>query len=290
MNVTIFGATGLLGKALMQEWDHDSVSGLGSKDADIQSPAQVAAAIDRTQPDWIVLAAAYTDVDGCESNRELAHNVNCTGAINVATAAKEFGARLLLLSTDYVFDGTSRTPYETGHPRNPKSVYGKSKADAEIGISGILPEACIVRTSWVFGMGGKCFPGTILKLAATRPTLEVVDDQRGCPTYTIDLARSIIQLCRTNAGGIVHITNQGECSWFEFAREIVRQAGLATEVRPTTSDKFVRPAPRPAYSVLSSDSREACGIAIPHWHDALHRYIAERKSAANDVPKQAIPQ
>jgi dTDP-4-dehydrorhamnose reductase len=287
--VTIFGSTGLLGKALMQEWKDDEVTGLGSKDADIREPEQVAAVMERTRPEWIVLAAAYTDVDGCETNRQLAFAVNCGGAINVATVAKRHGARLLFVSTDYVFDGLSRTPYETNHPRAPQSVYGKSKADAEVGISAVLPEACIVRTAWVFGIGGKCFPDTILKLAATLAHLDVVDDQRGSPTYTVDVARAIIHLCHRDAQGIVHVTNRGECSWFEFARKIVHQSGLAAEVRPTTSDQFVRPAARPAYSVLSPKSREAYGIDIPDWQDALQRYLAERKSAMLDAPKQAIP-
>lgn len=276
MRVTIFGATGLLGKALMQAWKADEVFGLGSKDADIRDSSQVLAAVQRTRPEWIVLAAAYTDVDGCESNRDHAFDVNCGGAIKVARAAKECGSRLLVLSTDYVFDGLGATPYETGDTRAPRSVYGESKAEMETQVSAILPECCLVRTSWLFGVGGKCFPDTILKLAETRSAIDVVDDQRGSPTYAPDLARAIVQLCQRQAAGIVHVTNQGECTWFEFAREIVHQAGLKTLVRPTTSDRFVRPAPRPKYSGLSSKSREKYGVAMPDWKDALRRYLSER--------------
>ncbi|HTA25537.1 MAG TPA: dTDP-4-dehydrorhamnose reductase [Terriglobales bacterium] len=276
MRVTIFGATGLLGKALVREWASDEVNGLGSKDADIRDPHQVLAAVQRTRPEWIVLAAAYTDVDGCESNRELAFAVNCAGAVNVAQAAKACGSRLLFLSTDYVFDGLSTTPYETDHPRAPQSVYGKSKADAEEQLVQILPDCCIVRTSWLFGTGSKCFPDTILKVAATKPEIDVVDDQRGRPTYAADLARAIIQLCHKQATGIVHATNAGDCTWFEFAREIIRDAGLNTVVRPTTSDKFVRPAKRPKYSVLSAKSRAKYGIDMPHWQNALQDYLLER--------------
>jgi len=279
MRVTIFGATGLLGKALVREWASDEVTGLGSKDADIRDPQQVLAAVQRTRPEWIVLAAAYTDVDGCESNRELAFAVNCTGAVNVAQAVKTCGSRLLFLSTDYVFDGLSTTPYETDHPRAPQSVYGKSKADAEEQLIQILPDCCIVRTSWLFGTGGKCFPDTILKIAATKPEIDVVDDQRGRPTYAADLARAIIQLCRRQVTGIVHATNAGDCTWFEFAREIIRDAGLNTVVRPTTSDKFVRPAKRPKYSVLSAKSRAKYGIDMPHWQSALQDYLLERARA-----------
>lgn len=288
MRVTIFGATGLLGKALLREWQQDEVIGLGSKDADIRDPRQVLAAIQHTRPEWIVLAAAYTDVDGCETNRELAFDVNCHGAVNVAQAAKQCGSRLLFLSTDYVFDGAGTTSYETGHPRAPRSVYGKSKAEAELQLSSILPDCCIARTSWLFGVGGKCFPDTILKLAASRPEIDVVDDQRASPTYAVDLARAVIQLCHRGATGIVHVTNTGDCSWFEFAREIVRGAGLKTIVRPTTSDKFVRPAERPKYSVLSPKSRDQYGIAMPNWQDALRNYLSERKSGAREPAKPAM--
>jgi dTDP-4-dehydrorhamnose reductase len=280
MRVTILGATGLLGQALVDEWQSDEVTALSSKDADIRDPQQVRAALNRTQPEWIVLAAAYTDVDACESNRELAIAVNCTGAANVAEAAKACGYRLLFLSTDYVFDGLSTSPYETDHPRAPQSVYGQSKAAAEEQLLQILPDCCIVRTSWLFGVGGKCFPETILKIAATKPEIDVVDDQRGRPTYTPDLARAIIQLCHKQATGIAHITNAGDCTWFEFAREIIRDAGLNTVVRPTTSEKFVRPAKRPKYSVLSASSRGKYGIQMPHWQEALRAYLAERKKLA----------
>jgi dTDP-4-dehydrorhamnose reductase len=276
MRIAIFGATGLLGKALMREWKDDEVTGFGSADGDIRNEKQVLTLVDRVHPDWIVMAAAYTDVDGCENNRDLAFGVNCRGAVNVARAAKQHGARLLFLSTDYVFDGTKTTPYSTDDPRSPGSVYGQSKAKAEVQLAEILPECCIVRTSWLFGPGGKCFPETILKLAETRPELEVVGDQRGSPTYSIDLARAIIQLCRQGASGIVHVTNRGECSWYEFAREIIAGAGLKTVVRETTSDRFVRPAKRPKYSVLSPESLQKRGIAMPDWQDALKRYLLQR--------------
>jgi dTDP-4-dehydrorhamnose reductase len=278
MRVLIFGATGLLGKALMKSWTGDEVRGLGSKDADIRNEAQVRAAVAQFKPDWIVLSAAYTDVDGCETHRDLAFEVNSRGAANVAKAAKESSAKLLLVSTDYVFDGSKGSPYEVSDPRSPRSVYGKSKAEGEEEVQRILPEACIARTSWLYGAGGKCFPDTILKLAATRPQLDVVDDQRGSPTFTNDLAEGIIQLCRKDAGGIVHVTNSGNCTWFDFAREVVAGAGLPTEVRPTTTDKFPRPAERPRYSVLSPASLHAYGINLPDWRDGLSRYLVERKA------------
>lgn len=277
MRITIFGATGLLGKALMREWQSDQVTGLGSRDADIRSQEDIRRAMAQHRPECIVLAAAYTDVDGCETNRDVAFAVNCEGAARVAQAAAESGSQLLFLSTDYVFDGSKKSPYEIDDPIAPQSVYGRSKAEAEEKIREILPASCILRTSWVFGMGGKCFPDTILKLAASRKELDVVNDQRGCPTYTIDLARVIIQLCCKGVTGTVHATNSGECTWFDFASEIVRCAGLQTQVRPSSSDRFPRPAKRPAYSVLSSASLQQHGIVVPPWQDALLRFLEERK-------------
>ena len=259
----------------MKAWTDDEVKGLGSE-VDIRDVRQVDAAVTEFKPDQIVLAAAYTDVDGCESNRELAFEVNCHGAENVALAAKQYGSKLLFLSTDYVFDGRKTSPYEVDDVRTPRSVYGQSKAMAEMEVQGILPDCCIARTSWLFRAGEKCFPDTILKLAATRGALDVVNDQRGSPTYTPDLAKAIIELCQRDARGIVHVTNSGDCTWFDFAREIVAGAGLSTEVRPTTSDQFVRPAERPKYSVLSGVSLKEYGIEMPSWQDALRRYLKER--------------
>jgi dTDP-4-dehydrorhamnose reductase len=276
MKILILGATGLLGKPLMREWHGDEVVGLGSRDVDIRDDARVREFVQSTRPDWIVLAAAYTDVDGCESHKDLAFAVNRDGAVNVARAAHSAAAKLLFVSSDYVFDGTKTSPYEIGHQRNPQSIYGRTKAEAELELLRILPDACIARTSWLYGVGGKCFPDTILKLAANRPAIDVVNDQRGCPTYTVDLARAIIALCRKNAAGIVHVTNAGDCTWFEFAREIVKSAGLTTDVRPVSSQQMARPAPRPAYSVLSATSLGQYGIVMPGWQDALRRYLKER--------------
>jgi dTDP-4-dehydrorhamnose reductase len=278
MKAMILGATGLLGKALVREWTGDEVIGLGSGAVDIRDAARVREVVQKSLPEWIVLAAAYTDVDGCEAHADVAMSVNRDGAVNVAQAAKHAGAKLLFLSSDYVFDGKKTSPYEVSDVRNPQSVYGRSKAEAEVRLLEVLPKACIARTSWLFGTGGKCFPDTILKLAASRPALDVVSDQRGCPTYSVDLARAIISLCRAGARGIVHVTNSGNCSWFEFAQEIVKDAGLAVEVRPVSSAQMARPAPRPAYSVLSATSLQHYGIEMPEWKDALRRYLKERVS------------
>lgn len=275
MRATLFGASGLLGKDLVRALSGAQLTALSSKDADLRDAAQVERAVRDSRPDWIILSAAYTDVDGCESNPELAMSVNCDGAVNVARSARAAGSRLIFLSTDYVFDGTKTSPYETGDPRNPVSVYGQSKASAEERLLAILPDLCIVRTSWLFGHGGKCFPATILKLAASRPEISVVNDQRGSPTFAPDLALALAQLCQKNARGIVHATNSGACTWYEFAKEIIRIAGLPTAVKPVTTAEFPRPAHRPANSVLSPASLQPYGITMPPWQVALRRYLAE---------------
>ena len=275
MRVLIFGATGMLGQALLRQWRDDEIIGLGSAQADLRNPEQVGTAIEAAKPDWIVLAAAYTDVDGCEINPTLASSINTQGAVNVAKAAARFRSKLLFVSTDYVFDGKKTSPYETSNRRNPINAYGRSKVDAEEKIGQILPESCIVRTSWLFGPGGKCFPDTILKLADTRPEIKVVNDQRGSPTYTRDLADAIIKLCHADAR-IVHCTNRGDCTWFDFAAEILRQAGKTTRVRPTSSDEFIRPAERPKFSVLSPASLNSYGIHMRPWQETLPEYLATR--------------
>jgi dTDP-4-dehydrorhamnose reductase len=288
MRVTLLGASGLLGQELVRELSGDALSreqltALSSKDADLRDHARVRKVILGSRPDWILLAAAYTDVDGCESNRDLAFAVNCEGAINVAEAAREAGSRLLFLSTDYVFDGNKRSPYETTDKRNPTSVYGQSKARAEERLLEILPEVCIARTSWLFGHGGKCFPATILKLASTRPEISVVNDQCGSPTFTRDLASALVQLCRASARGIVHVTNSGSCTWYEFAAEIVRASGMPAKVKPVTTAEFQRLARRPAYSVLSPDSLHAYNLHMPDWQDSLRRYLASAPADSASV-------
>jgi dTDP-4-dehydrorhamnose reductase len=285
MRITLFGASGLLGQDLVRELANEQLTAFSSKDADLRDRERIRQVVRETRPDWVILSAAYTDVDGCESNRDLAFAVNCEGAIHVAEAVREAGSCLLFLSTDYVFDGTKRTPYEITDARNPASVYGESKARAEERLFEILPTVCIARTSWLFGHGGKCFPATILRLASTRPEISVVNDQRGSPTFTGDLASALAQLCRASAEGIVHVTDSGNCTWYDFATEILRQSGSPTKVKPVTTAEFPRPAKRPAYSVLSPDSLHAYDIHMPEWQDALRRYL----STAHAVSASPIP-
>lgn len=276
MRVTLLGASGMLGQDLAKAFNGAVVAAPSSKKADIRDQVRIAQVVRESKPDWIVLSAAYTDVDGCETNRDLAFAVNCEGAVHVANAARAVGSRLMFLSTDYVFDGSKSSPYETGDPRHPINVYGETKARAEERLLEVLPDVCIVRTSWLFGHGGKCFPATILKLAASRPEISVVNDQRGSPTFTRDLSSVLVQLCEKNARGIVHATNSGNCIWYDFAKEIVLSAGLPAVVTPVTSAEFPRPARRPHNSVLSPTSLEGYGIRMPDWQDSLRRYLATR--------------
>ena len=282
MRVLILGATGLLGRVLLEEWSTDEVRGLGSRDADIRDHSQLHSCFFDFRPECTVLAAAYTDVDGCESDKKRAHDVNCAGAVNVAHECREIGSRLLFVSTDYVFDGCKSVPYETNGEINPLSMYGHSKAEAEKSVHEIVPQACIVRTSWLFGANARCFPNTILSAAEAGKKLSVVNDQIGRPTYNRDLARAIIKLCRVGAEGIVHACNSGSCSWHEFACHLLRAAGFAdVAVEPILTETLARPARRPKHSILSLASLEAYGIHMRPWQDTVADYIRERTALSS---------
>jgi dTDP-4-dehydrorhamnose reductase len=276
MRILLIGASGMLGTDVLQEWTGDEIIPASSRDADIRSLEEVAALVARTRPDWIVLTAAYTDVDGSERNPELAFAVNAKGAENVARVAQEYGARLFFVSTDYLYDGTATRPYEPTDPTAPLNSYGQSKAAGERAIQETHHNWCIARTSWLFGTAAECFPWRILRAAETRPELKVVADQVGSPTFTRDLARAICELVHQDARGILNITNEGACSWFEFAKEVLKRAGRdSVVVLPSTTAETARPAKRPAYSVLSPASLNARGIRMRAWQDAVAAYVKE---------------
>jgi len=289
MRVLVLGATGMLGTDLLEEWNHTASAGAesrddfiaaGSADADVRDAAQVERLIQKERPDWVVSCAAYTDVDGCEKNRELAFAVNATGVENVARSAEKIGSRVFLVSTDYVFDGKGTRPYETSDPIAPINVYGASKAAGEEALRKNSSQWCFGRTSWLFGVHGPSFPEKILRAAETRPELTVVNDQVGSPTYTRDLTCAIRDLVRKEARGIVHINNEGVCSWFDFAREILAQSGRGSiPVHPISTDQSARPARRPNYSVMSPASLHAYGIRLRPWQEALTAFLKERGTA-----------
>ena len=275
MRVLLIGANGMLGKDIVQEWQDDELIPATSRDADIRNYEQVERLITATRPEWIVLTAAYTNVDGSERDPEAAFAVNGKGTENVAGVAQKYGAKVLYISTDYVFDGQGKRPYEPADPIAPINVYGESKARGEQAIQATLRDWCIVRTSWLFGAPGSSFPEKILRAAETRPELSVVSDQVGSPTYTRDLAVAIHGLVHVDARGFVNVTNSGTCSWFEFAQEILRQAGKNNPVKPIDTVQAARAAKRPAYSVLSPAALHTFGITVRHWREALPPYLAE---------------
>ena len=217
----------------------------------------------------VINCAAYTDVDGAEGDPETAHAVNAEGARNVAEAAE----RVLYVSTDYVFDGTTSEPYVESDTPAPVQEYGRSKLAGEHATAAANPNHLIVRSSWLFGAGGRNFVDTMLGLAEERDELRVVDDQVGCPTFTGHLAEALLPLATGTERGILHAAGAGACSWFEFAREIVERAGAACTVQPCSTEEFPRPARRPAYSVLAS---ELGGPALPAWQDGLDAYLGVR--------------
>lgn len=267
----ITGAGGMLGRDLQTALGGRAVTAAARRELDI---ADADAARDAVRGhDVVINAAAYTRVDDAESHEEDALRVNALGAENLARAAAEEGAVLVQLSTDYVFDGAATSPYAEDAPLAPVSAYGRTKAEGERRALAAHPDGTIVvRTAWLYGQHGPNFAATMLALAAQRDTLTVVDDQRGQPTWTRDLADQIVRLLDTGArSGIVHGTSSGETTWFGFARAIFEEAGLDPErVQPTDSSTFVRPAPRPAYSVLGHDAWTPLGLEpIRDWRSAL---------------------
>lgn len=276
MRILIIGASGMLGTDLIKEWPQDEVIPATSRDADIREPEQVRRLISYARPDWVVLTAAYTDVDGSERNPDLAFAVNAQGTENVARAAQEFGAHLFYVSTDYVYDGVATRPYEPTDAIAPLNVYGQSKAAGEKAIQDHHRQWCIARTSWLFGASRTSFPEKILRASETQPEVTVVADQVGSPTFTGDLARAIRELIRSGVYGIVNVTNGGSCSWFDFASEVLRQTGR-TSVRllPITTAQAGRPAKRPAYSVLSPASLHAHSITLRSWQEAVSAYLQD---------------
>jgi dTDP-4-dehydrorhamnose reductase len=267
----ITGATGMLGHDLVSALADRDVTALGRSELDVTDLEAVRSAV--SGHDVILNTAAYTKVDDAETDEERAYAVNATGAANLALAAAESGATLVQYSTDYVFDGTATAPYAEGAARNPITAYGRTKGDGERLALELNPgRTHVIRTAYLYGEHGPNFAATMLRLAAARDQVSVVTDQVGQPTWTADLARQTITLLDSGAeGGIFHGTNSGQASWFDFARAIFGDAGLDPErVVATDSASFVRPAPRPAYSVLGHDAWLAAGIPpMRSWQEAL---------------------
>jgi dTDP-4-dehydrorhamnose reductase len=252
--------------------------GVDIDEIDITSPESVLKVIGFLKPEVVVNCAAYTDVDGCESNIETAMAVNGEGVGYLAMACRDLGALLVQISTDYIFDGGKGTPYVEDDAPCPLSVYGESKLAGEMNAA-FCPEHLIVRTQWLYGMHGKNFVETMLRLGAEKDELTVVDDQIGSPTWTVDLARAIIALIDSGCRGVYHAANSEYCSWNGFAVAIFEEAGLNVSVRPMTTTELNRPARRPLYSTLECGKLTgATGFRPQAWRDALRKYLKLRKS------------
>ncbi len=277
MRLLVVGAAGMLGHALVPvaraagheviERDIDSI--------DITDAAGTAEIVAADAPDAVINCAAWTDVDGAEEHEDRALLVNGTGAGNLAVAARQAGARIVQLSTDYVFPGDGREPYVESDPTGPRSAYGRTKLAGELAVAAASPDHVIARTAWLYGAGGKNFVDTMLALAATREEVRVVDDQVGCPTWTGHLAPALLELTAGGATGVFHAAGGGHCSWFDLAREALAATGSACRVEPTTTDEFPRPAPRPAFSVMATE-RGADAVHLPGWREGLAAFLAER--------------
>jgi dTDP-4-dehydrorhamnose reductase len=265
VTVHVVGANGMLGQDVMRVLAGRGV-GFGHAELDVTDAAAVSEA--RTGA-TVINCAAYTNVDGAEREPEAAHAVNADGARNVAAAA----ARVIHVSTDYVFDGTKDSPYVESDPVNPISAYGRTKLDGERATLTASPQSLIVRTAWLFGSGGENFVTTMLRLGKERGAVRVVDDQVGCPTFTGHLAEVLVELAEGHCHGFLHVAGAGSCSWYEFAREIFERADVDVDVQPCSTAEFPRPAPRPANSVLVSE-RGAPGL--PAWQDGLDAYLGVR--------------
>jgi dTDP-4-dehydrorhamnose reductase len=273
----ITGAAGMLGQDLQRALTGRDVTALTRADLDITDAEAVRAAI--AGHNVVLNAAAYTAVDQAEEDEQAAYAINATGVEVLAKAAAEVGAKLVHYSTDYVFQGDATTPYAEDEPRDPLNAYGRTKAAGEkLALAAHPTGAYIVRTAWLYGGGGPNFAKTMVKLAGSHPEITVVNDQLGQPTYTRDLAEQTVRLLDADApAGIYHGTNSGETTWFDFAREIFRRSGNDPErVKPTDSTQFVRPAARPAYSVLGHDAWRAAGLEpMRNWQEALEAAAAD---------------
>lgn len=276
MKVLVTGAKGQLGYDVMNELAKRGYEGIGVdvQEMDITDAQAVDRVITESGVDKVIHCAAYTAVDAAEDNVDLCRKVNAQGTENIAKVCKKLDIPMLYLSTDYVFDGEGTRPWEPDDKRDPLNVYGQTKYEGELAIEENLDKYFIVRIAWVFGVNGKNFIKTMLKLAENHDTITVVDDQVGSPTYTYDLSRLLVDMIETDKYGRYHATNEGLCTWYEFAVEIFRQAGISVNVVPVTSEEFQAKAKRPHNSRLNKDKLDEMGFKrLPSWQDALSRYL-----------------
>ncbi|MET3939717.1 dTDP-4-dehydrorhamnose reductase [Paenibacillus sp. PvP094] len=283
MKVLVTGANGQLGRdvVLLLEKEGHSVLACARDQMDITNQAQCNDVISSYLPEAVIHCAAYTAVDAAETDIDGAYKVNAVGTRNVAVAAERAGAKLIYISTDYVFDGNSLNPYQEYDNTNPQSVYGKSKRAGELLVQSLSSKWFIVRTSWVYGLYGNNFVKTMLKLGQEKPKLQVVHDQKGSPTYTVDLARFLVKLMATEMYGVYHASNCGTCTWYEFTEAIFAEArnvggfSIQAQLEPCTTEQFPRPAPRPCNSEMDHLSIRTNGLTdIRPWREGLREFIS----------------
>ena len=279
MRVLVTGAKGQLGTDLMNELKKQGLEGIGVdvEEMDITDAAACQRVISGANVDAVIHCAAYTAVDAAEDHVELCRKINGEGTRNVAVACRDAGVKMMYISTDYVFDGQGTRPWEPDDERAPLNVYGLTKYEGELAVEELLEHYFTVRIAWVFGVAGKNFIKTMLRLGKERGAVSVVDDQIGSPTYTYDLARLLVDMIQTDKYGRYHATNEGLCSWYEFAKEIFHQAGMdEVSVTPVSSDQFPAKAVRPSNSRMSKEKLTESGfVRLPSWQDALGRYLRE---------------
>ena len=280
MRVLVTGVTGQLGYDVMRVLRGRGAEAVGAtrEETPLDDPEKTRAFVEATRPDAVIHCAAYTAVDRAEDECELCRTINGASTRAIAGACEKIGAKLVYISTDYVFPGTGEHFYETGDGTAPCNAYGASKLEGENALRDVMKSGrfFIVRTSWVFGVHGRNFIRTILGLAKTRDTLTVVDDQIGSPTYTADLAELLADMAESEKFGVYHATNEGVCSWAELAAEAIRLRGLRTKVTPVSSEMYPTKATRPKNSRLSKASLDAAGFRrLPDWKDAVKRYLLE---------------
>lgn len=278
MKVLVTGTKGQLGYDVVNELEkrgHTAVA-VDIEEMDITDAVSVERVITEAEVEAVIHCAAYTAVDAAEDNVEICRRVNAEGTENIAKVCKKLDLKMIYISTDYVFDGEGERPWEPDDERHPLNVYGQTKYEGELAVEKYLEKYFIVRIAWVFGVNGKNFIKTMLKLSETHEELNVVDDQVGSPTYTYDLAILLVDMVESDKYGRYHATNEGLCTWYEFAKEIFRQAGVEVKVNPVTSDMFPAKAKRPKNSRMSKEKLDANGFhRLPTWQDALERYLSE---------------
>lgn len=276
MKVLVTGVKGQLGYDVVNELEKRGHTAIGTdvEEMDITDAEKVREVLDAEKPDAVIHCAAYTAVDAAEDNVELCRKINAEGTENIAKACKELGCKLLYVSTDYVFNGEGERPWEPDDEREPLNVYGQTKYEGELAVEKYVEKFFIVRIAWVFGINGKNFIKTMLRLGEDHDELTVVADQIGSPTYTYDLARLLVDMIGSEKYGRYHATNEGLCSWYDFAVEIFRQAGMDVRVRPVTSEEYPAKAKRPHNSRMDKAKLEENGFErLPDWKDALGRYL-----------------